>query len=48
MSMIANKWFLGCSYPDGVHKIIDEWEAPQKRDYDRIKQKSQKQSQIKK
>merc|ERR1712048_879971 len=28
----ANKWFLGCSYPRGVHAIIDEWPAPRKED----------------
>ena len=39
---IANKWFMGCRYPPGVHKIIDAWEAPQKRDYDRIQQNKQK------
>ena len=30
----ANKWFLGCEYPRGVHAIIDEWPAPRKEDVD--------------
>lgn len=30
----ANKWFLGCQYPRGVHAIIDEWPAPRKEDVD--------------
>ena len=29
---IANKWFLGCSYPEGVMKIINKWPAPRKHD----------------
>ena len=31
----ANKWFLGCEYPRGVHAIIDKWPAPRKEDVNR-------------
>mmetsp|Transcript_20886 Transcript_20886/g.33433 ORF Transcript_20886/g.33433 Transcript_20886/m.33433 type:complete len:220 (-) Transcript_20886:40-699(-) len=30
----ANKWFMGCTYPRGVHDIIDQWPAPRKEDVD--------------
>jgi len=35
----ANKWFLGCSYPYGVMKIINQWPAPRKYDVNKQKKK---------